>query len=107
MMSGYARDGYLMAKTTPSTDVVDDGGKHHAKSWDLAAICKQGRMTSERRMDEFGQEPSRAVAEAVVHPLRVPPSINITEAKGQLLGQDAAIKLRPLPGATAVSQAVG
>jgi hypothetical protein len=42
MMSGYARDGYLMAKTTPSTDVVDNGGKHHARSWDLAAIGKAG-----------------------------------------------------------------
>jgi hypothetical protein len=36
MMLGYAQDGYLMVKTTPSADVVDDGGERHGSSHDIS-----------------------------------------------------------------------
>jgi hypothetical protein len=35
-------------------------------------------MISARRMDEFGQGPKRALAEAVAHPLKIQPGIHST-----------------------------
>jgi hypothetical protein len=61
-------------------------------------------------MDEYGQGPKRAVAEAVARLLKVQPSIQNTlkssPPKGRMLGQLQLYKLRPPPGAMAVS-AVG
>jgi hypothetical protein len=62
--------------------------------------------------DEHGQGPKRAEAEAVACPLKIKPYIQNTlessPPKGQLLGQLQLYKLRPPPGAMAVSgQAVG
>ena len=58
-------------------------------------------------MDEYGQGPKRAVAEAVARLLKIQPYIQITlkssPPKGRMLGQMQLYKLRPPPGATAVS----
>jgi hypothetical protein len=57
--------------------------------------------------DEHGRGPKRAVAEAIARPLKIQPDIQDTlkrsPPKGRLLGQLQLYKLRPLPGATAVS----
>ncbi len=42
MMLGYAQYGYLMAKTTLSADVEDDGGEHPPGARNLAANSKAG-----------------------------------------------------------------
>jgi hypothetical protein len=42
MVSGYSQDGYLMAKMTLSSDVVGDGGEHHAISQDFSQHWQGG-----------------------------------------------------------------
>jgi hypothetical protein len=69
MMSGYAQDGYLMAKTNPSAGVVDDDGECCARIWNFSQHQQGGdRTTPKLGMDESGQRPRKAVAEAVAHP---------------------------------------
>jgi hypothetical protein len=53
MTFGYARGGYLMAKTTPSPDFDDDDDRRHAES---ALTARRGRMTFNRHMNEPIQE---------------------------------------------------
>jgi hypothetical protein len=55
-------------------------------------------MIFARRMDESGQGPKRAVAEAVACLLKIKTGIHSTDDsyfKGWLLGHDAAIKATP------------
>jgi hypothetical protein len=97
-------------RRSPSPDVVDDVDERpiRGRSSDRR---RQGEGRRLRRMrDEYGQGPKRAVAEAVARLLKIQPGIQNTlessPPKGRLLGQMQLYKLRPLPGATAVS-AVG
>ncbi len=78
MVSGYAQDGYSMAKTTPSTDVEDDDGERHTELGLKLPSARLGWSSSKRHISESSQGPRRAIAEAVARPLGVQPSINIT-----------------------------
>jgi hypothetical protein len=95
MMLGYTLGGYLIGRTNFSRDVGDNDEGCHDKS---PRYGRQRWTISTRHMDESGQGPKRAVAEAVVHLLKIQPGIHSTEdssSKGKLLGYDAAVKAMP------------
>jgi hypothetical protein len=54
MLFGYTHAGYLMAKTIPTSDGVDDDGDHHTVS--RSADTESNSMASDlaRCMDESG-----------------------------------------------------
>jgi hypothetical protein len=65
----------LMAKMTPSPDVEDDDDERHTRSW-VPAGGDAKADDFDRRMDESGQGPRRAVSVVIACPLGIQPSIN-------------------------------
>ncbi len=100
MMLSYVHGDHLMAKTTPS---LMSGTKMTSATSEAVVPSGEGQRT-----DESGQGPRRAVAEAVVRPLGVQPCMYITSeessSKRPVARARCSYKLRPPPGATAVSR---
>ncbi len=80
MLYSYAHDGYLLARITPSPDpdVENDDGGIPREAADPAAKDEVKVDNSCQVMDEFGQGPNRAVAEAVARLLKIQSGIHNT-----------------------------
>jgi hypothetical protein len=72
MIFGYTHGEYLMARMTPSPNLMMMIMDAMQGAVDLAAEGK-AKMTSARRMDKTNQGPKRAVAEAIDHPQQFQP----------------------------------
>jgi hypothetical protein len=81
MMLGYTLGGYLIARTNFSLDVGDNDERCHDKS---PRYGRRRRTISTRHMDESGQGPKRAVAEAAVHLLKIQPGIHTVPKTRQI-----------------------
>ncbi len=86
-----------MCETTATAKASRWGGRRSP----LNIVSVDPMMKAPRQdVEESGRGPRTAVAKAVASPLGVQPTIN----SAGVSWDDAAVKLRPLPSATAVSR---